>query len=250
MAYDKNVYFEDFLKTKQNISWDMYCNEKINVEFILSLGAACRPAHSLRANKLRYFSSPFDWMMRYSLESIEDILKNGIDDYFKNFEVIGKTATKHVIRDKKTGMVSMHFFDLNQSVEDQYDHFITVMKKRFNRTIQALSHSKILCFVSNRNNELKNIFDFVKFITGMYKKDCFYINITDDKHEKIEMYKICNSSIFDIWFDDAHALGRDPKINNKSWFGNVEKWKQVMKPFILTPIEDIVEDNNELKKIQ
>ena len=44
--------------------------KKLRADIILSLGIACRPAEQLRINKLRFLSSPLDWMMSYSLETV------------------------------------------------------------------------------------------------------------------------------------------------------------------------------------
>ena len=140
---------------KKDLSWDDYCTKKISIEFILSLGAACRTVHNLRSNKLRYFSSPFDWMSNYSLKTIEDIINNGIDDYFKIFEVIGahQAIGTHRVQDKITGMISIHSFKFDKSIDDQYDIFISTMKRRFDRLINIFCQSKLLCFISNRNNQ-------------------------------------------------------------------------------------------------
>ncbi|MBF4468082.1 MAG: hypothetical protein ISP01_01625 [Methanobrevibacter arboriphilus] len=57
-------------------------NEVIGSDFIISLGPACRVAHYLRENNLRYVANPLDWMMNYNLESVIHWFKNDFDDFF------------------------------------------------------------------------------------------------------------------------------------------------------------------------
>lgn len=250
-----NNIIDSLNSIKAKKDWNYYLANKINIEFILSLGCACRPAHSLRINKLRYFSSPFDWMMSYSLKTIEDIINNGIDDYFREYEVIGKSEAMGTwkVRDKKTGMIAIHSFKLNQTVEEQYTSFIKTMKKRFDRLIGVFNSSNSLCFISNRNDQLECIFEFCKFITHKFNKMCFYVNITDIKdikNEVIEQYDCGDFVITNICFDDTHPLGRDSKINKSAWWGNYEKWKKVLEPFVLNPIENNIDVTKEDKEWQ
>ena len=52
--------------------------EPLNVDVVIGFGETCRVAEALKRNKLRYFSSPFDWMMNYKLDSVVEILKSVI----------------------------------------------------------------------------------------------------------------------------------------------------------------------------
>ena len=58
------------MTTYTQIDINNLLTEQFNLNFILSLGEACRPADALNRNNLRYFSSPFDWMMNYDLDTI------------------------------------------------------------------------------------------------------------------------------------------------------------------------------------
>ena len=49
--------------------------ETINVDFVVGLGEACRTAEALKINNLRYFSSPFDWMIIYRLDKVINLLE-------------------------------------------------------------------------------------------------------------------------------------------------------------------------------
>jgi hypothetical protein len=61
-------------------------NEIIEVDFIISLGGACRTAHYLRNHNLRHVANPLDWMFDYSLESVLHWFKNGFSDFFLEIE--------------------------------------------------------------------------------------------------------------------------------------------------------------------
>lgn len=54
------------------------------VDFVISCGAACRPAHYAQKLCLRKFSSPCDWMMKYSLKDFIQILSTEGKLMFKN----------------------------------------------------------------------------------------------------------------------------------------------------------------------
>lgn len=50
--------------------------KNITIDAAVSFGPNCRAAEALRRNKLRFFSCPFDWMMKYSLDSVYEAIKN------------------------------------------------------------------------------------------------------------------------------------------------------------------------------
>ena len=79
----------------------------IEADFILSLGSACRPAWHLKANNLRYVSSPFDWMMNYRLETFINFLKQkNLNGFFLNYEYMNRDSGKtKVVKDLSSGTI-------------------------------------------------------------------------------------------------------------------------------------------------
>lgn len=198
--------------------------KNIKVDLTTSLGQACRPAQALRRNNLRLFSSPFDWMMGYKLSTILYFFSNGFDDFFSNCEIIGSCGNKHVVRDNITGMISMHSFPIDKSIKEFFPEFITTMKNRYTRLMYLLK-KYIFCFVMNRD-DFDDIDEFIIKFEYLFNM-CHVINIVDDVNEHIKIYKINNSILYNIQFNDEHLNGRT-KNNPDWWLGNILKWDNIL----------------------
>ncbi|MGX2971199.1 DUF1796 family putative cysteine peptidase [Helicobacter sp. T3_23-1059] len=161
----------------------------IRADLFISVGSACRPAHYLQKFNLRKFSSPFDWMMAYKLEYIAYFLKNDGADFFAKFEEIRKDESRYshrFVQDTQTGMISMHDFSRDKSVEDYYPEFINKYKRRLANLKNALSNSKHIVFVGNRDNDLQ---DFQVFLDEMQKIHTAKYTFINVRHSKRSMTK-------------------------------------------------------------
>ena len=82
---------------------------KVKGDCIFSVGPACRPAQWLRKTHKRFQAAPFDWMMKYSLDTVTHCFKNKFSDFFSDVEATGEIiGNERVVRDKKNNIVSMH----------------------------------------------------------------------------------------------------------------------------------------------
>lgn len=202
----------------------------IKVDFVLSLGQTCKTAAALRRNKLRSFSSPFDWMMNYNLETVSHFFNNGFDNFFKNYSIIEKNANHMVVKDLDTGMLSLHDFPSDMDAEQFHAEFIRKMTNRFNKTISKIKESDDILFVSNSDvKRYDEITCFIKNMDGLlYKKRIYYLNIYNNEQEKINISYINNAIFFDIQFLDDHKNGAESS-NLDHWLGNTEKWDALLK---------------------
>lgn len=85
----------------------------------------------LRRVNMRTFSSPLDWMFRYDLSLYSDLLHKREFDLFREYEENEESPSEHRnVRDLRTGMISLHHFTKNQSIQEQLPDFHATMNKR------------------------------------------------------------------------------------------------------------------------
>ena len=110
----------------------------MKTDFILSLGPECRPAWYLKINKLRYVSSPFDWMMGYRLETFIYFLKQkNLNGFFENKLYLDRDSGRYrVVRDTKYGVTSMHAFPKSMSLDEYYPIFIEIMNSDIGKSLR------------------------------------------------------------------------------------------------------------------
>lgn len=191
-----------------------YQHKLICVDIAISLGDGCRAAHYLREYNLRKFSSPFDWMMCYTLKDIQEIFYNDFTTFFKNIKENKKYNASHrYIKDLNNGMVSIHDFDRDKSIESQYKEFINKMQKRFNRLKSSIINSKNILFVTHRNIDINEFKDFLFFMYNYHNANYTILNIRNDTKQSIldtpkqKILKLNNNlSIIEYSFNDNTPL--------------------------------------------
>lgn len=202
----------------------------MDVDFVLSCGAACRPAYYAKKLCLRKFSSPCDWMMNYSLRHYVDILRTEGQFMFQSakYDDVNKWVC-----DTGNGMISMHDFNYNQPLEAQLPAFYEKMVRRTKNTINRISQSRRVGIIMNRNIDKGKIIEFADSMKLLFPKCFFYIvNVRDiPNQESIKTEYIIETekyTITEISFNDAHKNGRDKSQNGDFWLGNVSIWKKIM----------------------
>lgn len=211
---------------------------ELYIDYVISLGCACRPAYHLQQNKLRICSNPFDWMMNYTLETIIDLLNN-FNNFFKNRkEDFEKSLYYRYVTDLNSGMVSMHSFPKNIEMDSYYTTFYNTMLYRYNRMKNYMKNSDKILFISNRNEPFSNFEEFLFLVSTYCKNKIYYINIFNDKKEQYEFIKLNKEIYFyQITFNDIHPDG-DYIQNPSYWIGNKEKWDELLKHITLTKMFD------------
>lgn len=198
--------------------WKM---SRIDADFVMSVGPACRSAEALRRNKLRTQSSPFDWMMCYSLSTLTNFFKNDFKDFFE--DVVDMKCDKNgkrLIKDSRTGMVSMHDFPSDQEVEAYYPVFIEKMNRRFLNVKRKIENARNVVFVAYREDEKGEIVQFLNDMDSLFVgKKLFFVNIVNRVKESIRRYEIKeNLVLIEISFSDVSDKDAD------NWKGNLRKW--------------------------
>ena len=202
----------------------------MKVDFVISCGAACRPAHYAQKLCLRKFSSPCDWMMNYSLRHFVEILSTEGKFMFQN--VIYDEVNKWVC-DTDNGMISMHDFHYNQPLETQLPAFYEKMVRRTKKTIKQISQSRRVGIIMNRKIEKEELIDFANSMRLLFPDCYFYIvNVNDKPSQKtLKTEYIIQAekyTITEISFNDAHENGREKQSNPSFWLGNVRVWEKLM----------------------
>lgn len=216
------------------------CRGIIRADLFVSVGGVCRPAHYLRRFHLRSFSSPFDWITNYKLEHIIHFLRNDGADFFANIEYMGddEWVKTHSIKDTNTGMISIHDFPLNKSVEEYYPDFIAKYKRRFANLKKALQKSKCIVFLSYRNETLQEFQIFLNEMQKIHSAEYIFVNIRHNENLATMTKSIINMSngggeIIEYSFNDKHLKGSDIRLNPNAWLGNVEQWNKIVCKFRL-----------------
>ena len=82
----------------------------INTDCVIGFGNGCTIAGNLNRNNLRFFSTPFDWLLDYSLENVYSLLENKGKNFFRNYKFNSKynKGKKLGVVDTETGMISEH----------------------------------------------------------------------------------------------------------------------------------------------
>lgn len=167
-------------------------NELMYADIAISLGDACQSAYHLQQFGLRKFASPFDWMMCYDLKDIQDLFANDFHGFFVDIEEKkdhkGENGCRY-ITDLRNGMVSIHAFKQNKSIESQYDFFIETMRRRFVRLKNHILQSKHIIFVTSRPSDMQAFEEFLRFMQGYHNASYTILNIAKDKD---------SNSLFDI----------------------------------------------------
>ena len=205
--------------------------ENIEVDCIVGFGAACRIASSLKRNKLRLYSNPFDWQMRYSLEQVIKLLKNKGKTFYNNCsenESFASGNTTGIV--DESGMVSMHDYTRGLPIEKAPKFFSMKYKNRFKNLDKFLRRAKKILILTYRNMNIESMEDFVNKFSKIYKYEhLYFIDIYDTNNidkEFIEVLKKDRVTFIRYCFNDAHPNGRDKTTNPAFWLHKIKKWKK------------------------
>ncbi len=222
----------------------------IKTDFIVSLGYACKAAWHLKTNNLRFFSSPFDWMMDYKLETVIDFIKaKNLNGFFAKRMFENKSTKKHKqVRDLVYGILSKHAFPKQIDIDEYYPHFMEIMNRRFNRLLRAFEISNHITFISFDRN-IDEIRKFLIDFNQLYvNKNLVYISVENnvnvpDIRKKTE-YISDNICIQHFVFNDTHENGYLAK-HSEQWKGNKACWNAILSNVILNNYK-VLESLNDL----
>lgn len=155
-------------------------HSKIKADLFFSVGRACRPAFHLRRFGVRTFSSPFDWMMDYKLETVIRLFEEGFDTFFADVEDITENVTKYrSVRDIQNGITDIHHFPRNMEIEAVLPEFRETMTRRFNHLMSEIKKSKKVVIFSHRNDEREVFEDFIRRLYRIHPAEYVFLNVRD-----------------------------------------------------------------------
>ncbi len=214
---------------------DAYFNEaqkKIEADFFISVGKACRPAFWLNKHELRTCANPLDWMIQNDLNAIIKLYDKKFDKFFeKRIDMKSSEENEYrIVYDTAFNITAMHSFKKKIDDAEAYTDFSKTMKRRFHRMDDFIKKSNTVAFICNRT---ENIYYFRKFLIAMKKlyKDTNFIFILFRHRKNKECVREITFGneviIYEFSFNDTHQDGSSPAHNINFWKGNEEKWMQV-----------------------
>lgn len=189
------------------------------VDFVLSAGPACRPAYHTQKLGMRMFASPCDWMIVHSLEDWIHILEYEAEDMFQKSYI---DEDKQYVVDERNGMISMHHFNCDQSLDSQIPSFSWKMKKRAINTANAISQSKSVGIVMNRIIRAEELVAFAERLCSLFTRTSFHIlNVKDTPQQGVSVSYEAEGEryvIQEVSFNDEHPLGgKNLKMIYSGW---------------------------------
>ena len=207
----------------------------INIDCVIGFGDGCRIAGNLKKNNLRFFSTPFDWQMNYSLENVYSLLENEGKNFFQNYKFNSKynKGKKLGIVDTETGMISEHDYSkyLPKQINDIF--FKYKYKRRFKRLHKILQDAQNICIVTLRSITTQEILSFIEKFSQLYTfKHLYFINIYDTENKESDEELIItnkdNVTILEYYFNDEHPNGNNKETNPDYWLGNIDYWNKIL----------------------
>lgn len=203
---------------------------QIEADLFVPLGRACRPAHYLRENNLRFCSLPFDWMMDYPLSVVIETLKNGVDNWCEDYEEFAKRGNERTVKDTRTGMYLLHAFPTSIEVSDYIQTFREIFNKRNIRFKKLLQTSNKVCFIVNRRTSCYiGVNNFLQQILSMFSHlNIVLINVINSEHKYCLYYKFTDKlEYYEIHDNDIYGNGSTNELDSNFWKGNEDLWNEV-----------------------
>ncbi len=208
--------------------------KKLCIDMILSLGIACRPAEQLKVNKLRFLSSPLDWMMFYSLETAAYLFRTKFETFFQTKEIIPDNLNHIHVKDVVNKINSIHHFPLDKDIEYFYNTtFRPLMLRRFKSINWFIKHSKHIAFIFNRQEDTQTIIKALNKFGEIYPK-CHITFINIRSGAKPKTHEICKLKISaqlnfeEHYIDDTNKDGDHTTGNTNWWVGNEQMWHEIL----------------------
>lgn len=204
------------------------------MDFVMSVGPACRPAQQLKFAGLRFTASPMDWMQLYPLEAVTHIYATGFSDFFVEVQDITPEPGKKNRRvvDTKNDICSIHHFPGKISLEQGQKNVRKTMTKRYRRIHSILRKAKRICFVCNREDSPQKLLAFLAAFGQIYPQaELVMVNMRhqDTDGISVEKYTEQNYCLYEAHFRDENPNGTDIAHNPDAWHGNTPCWQEVLR---------------------
>lgn len=229
---------------------------KQKLDFIMSVGPACRPAEHLARNGLRRIASPLDWQKAYSLSTVIHLFSSKFKDFFQTIkeDYIEKNSDckKRVVIDTHNNIVSLHHFDKENPLSEERKTFCELMQARYAKTDEIIRASRKVALICNRSNTIKEFENFIIEFSKIYPlQEILLINIRHVEREGLKRsdYNFGPGlNMVEFEFCDVHENGEDLDANPDAWKGNIKKWDEVLSNFTLSNTPTFFEQLQNAKK--
>ena len=203
------------------------------MDFVMSVGPACRPAQQIKHAGLRFTAAPMDWMQLYPLGAVTHIFETGFADFFAEIEDISPVAGKKHRRvvDTKNDICSIHHFFSKDSLEKGQKNVRKTMTKRYKRIHAILRKAQRICFVCNREDAPHLLLAFMADFGRIYPAaEIVMVNMRHTDTDGISMakYTAGNCTLYEASFCDENPNGTDIAVNPEAWHGNTPCWQEVL----------------------
>lgn len=211
----------------------------MELDFIFSVGPACRPAYYLKTNYLRAFACPLDWQMDYSLKTCLHLFQTGFQTFFveieENLQRKGAHNNRRII-DTRNSITSIHHFDSSVPLSEALLKFHAVMQKRYLQLHTAILESENIGLICNREDSINCLSEFLSAFGQIYPNVNFtLINIRNVKKLNsmcVDEYILSPKlTIKEYSFHDEY-LGDEYK-EDRQWLGNTNFWNNLLKDYYI-----------------
>ncbi len=208
--------------------------DQLPMDFVMSVGPACRPAQQLKHAGLRFTAAPMDWMQLYPLQAVTHIFETGFSDFFTEIEDITPVPGKKYRRvvDTKNDICSIHHFPGNAALEQGQRQMRKTMLRRYRRIHGILRTAQRIGFVCNRTEDPQELLRFLESFGKLYPKaELVMVNVRHTDTDGLSLVKhgdgMC--TVYEAAFRDEHPDGTDIAVNAEAWHGNTACWQQVLR---------------------
>lgn len=227
--------------------------DRLPMDFVMSVGPACRPAQQVKHAGLRFTAAPMDWMQLYPLGAVTHIFETGFADFFAEIEDITPEPGKKNRRvvDTKNDICSIHHFPSKVSLEKGQADVRKTMTKRYKRIHGFLKHAERICFVCNREDAPDELLRFMADFGRIYPKaEIVMCNMRHSDADGISMAKYTSGkcTVYVASFRDENPNGTDIAVNPEAWHGNTPCWQEVLQHVHLSAATE-KKANSKLRKL-
>lgn len=207
--------------------------DTLPMDFVMSVGPACRPAQQIKHAGLRFTAAPMDWMQLYPLQAVTHIFATEFADFFAEIEDITPEPGKKNRRvvDTKNDICSIHHFPAKDSLEQAQKEVRKTMTNRYKRIHSILRKAERICFVCNREDSTEQLLAFMQDFGSIYPNaEIVMVNMRHTDTDGISMTKHTEGSctVYEACFRDENPKGTDIAANPDAWHGNTPRWQQVL----------------------
>lgn len=207
--------------------------DTLPMDFVMSVGPACRPAQQIKHAGLRFTAAPMDWMQLYPLQAVTHIFATEFADFFAEIEDITPEPGKKNRRvvDTKNDICSIHHFPSKDRLEKAQKDVRKTMTKRYKRIHAILRKAKRICFVCNREDTPAQLLQFMASFGSIYPHaELVMVNMrhTDTDGISMKKYTEGNCTVYEAAFRDENPNGTDIAQNPEAWHGNTPCWQEVL----------------------